>query len=670
MSFGIQFGGSECLGTLDYVPGRDGFCDGLQECWREQSGARHSASVQQKGDFVVSLEDVSKGAELDAREQRLTIVALLKPHTRSLALGLVAILGGGITNLLQPWPLKVVFDVVSGTKPIHGWLRHLERTDLGPSKVALLQFAAIAVVAIAVLDAVFSYIESYTTAHIAQWVTHDLRTRLYNHIQDLSLAYHQQTQTGDLISRLTTDIDAIQSFVVSGLLGLVTDLLTLVGMASVMFYMDWRFTLLALLVAPPLFALTYTYTRRSKQASRAVRKKQSEMVSLMQEELTAFTVVKAFGREDYEQRRLDEESKGAVDISLNARKLKARLPPLVEIVVSAGTALVLWLGGRDILEGTLSAGSLIVFIWYLGKMYKPMEDFAKMTDTYSKAAVGYERIREVLETMPGVDDQRSARTPPRLHGEVEFGKVSFSYVAGEPVLTDMSFKIEAGRMTALVGPTGAGKTTIAGLIARLYDPDSGAVKIDGWDIRQFRQRSLRDQISVVLQENILFRATIAQNIAYGKLNATREEILRAAKLANADEFISRLPEGYDTVIGERGATLSGGQRQRIGIARAIIRDTPILILDEPSSGLDAASEQLVFQAIERLIQGKTAIVIAHRFATVRRASAILVVDEGRIVESGSHAQLVQSGGLYAKLYDLQFRSEDAHAATPLARNCA
>jgi ATP-binding cassette, subfamily B, bacterial len=620
-----------------------------------------------KADFVVSREGGSRKNRPDDREGRLTIAGLLKPHEESLALTLAAIVGGGVTNLLQPWPLKIVFDVVSGTKPVHGWLRHLVHTGLGSKKVALLQFAAIGVVGIAVLDAAFSYLETYMTAHVAQWVTHDLRRKLYNHIQQLSLAYHQRVQTGDLISRLTTDIDAIQTFVVSGLVGLAIDALTLVGMTSVMFYLDWGFTLIALSAAPPLFALTYSFTRRSKEASRAVRRKQSQMVSVMQEELSAFSLVKAFGREEYEQARLEEESMGTVEAALNARTLKAKLSPLVEIVVAVGTALVLWLGGRRILAGTLSAGSLIVFIWYLAKMYKPMQDFAKMTDAYSKAAVGYERIREVLETKPGVEDQQDAQAVPHIQGKVELENVNFSYAPGEPVLTDINFKIEAGQMTALVGPTGAGKSTIASLIARLYDPDSGAVRVDGRDIRQLSQRSLRDQISFVLQDNVLFHTTIAQNIAYGKLSATRQAILNAAELANADEFISRLPEGYDTVVGERGATLSGGQRQRIAIARAIIRNSPILILDEPSSGLDAVSEQLVFQAIERLIQGKTAIVIAHRFSTIRRASVILVLDKGHIVESGHHEQLLKSGGLYARLYDLQFRKEDVNANPPLVR---
>jgi ATP-binding cassette, subfamily B, bacterial len=347
-----------------------------------------------------------------------------------------------------------------------------------------------------------------------------------------------------------------------------------------------------------------------------------------------------------------------VQIALRARSLKARLPPLVGMIVAVGTALVLWFGGKLVLAGSLSAGSLIVFIWYLGKMYKPMQDVAKMTDTYSKAAVGYERIRELFDTEAEVQDLPSAVEAPRFRGEIEFDHVSFRYSPERPVLTDVSFKIAPGQMTALVGPTGAGKTTIASLVGRFYDPDSGVVRIDGRDVRGFTQKSMRDQMSFVLQESILFRATIWQNIAYGKPGASRSEIYRAAKLANAHEFIEQLSEDYDTIVGERGITLSGGQRQRISIARAIIRDTPILIMDEPSSGLDAASEKLVFEALSRLMEGRTTIVIAHRLSTIRQANNILLIKDGRIVESGKHEELLSAGGMYAMLYELQYRHED------------
>jgi len=578
-------------------------------------------------------------------------------------LGIVAVIGEGAANLLEPWPLKFVFDSFGQSGGKHGWLNHWIKSAIGTDEIAILEFAAIAVIAIALLDAICFYAEKYLTTSVGQWVMHDLRRLLYGHIQDLSLGYHTQKRTGELISRLTTDIDSIQTFIVSNLLSFLVDFMTLLGMAVIMFYLNWRFTLIALSVAPLLFVVTYSYTRQSKKASREVRKKESEIVSRLQEVLSSIGVVKALAREDYEQRRLEEESVESVQIALRARSLKARLSPLVGLIVAVGTALVLWFGGKLVLAGSLSAGSLIVFIWYLGKMYKPMQDFAKMTDSYSKAVVGYERICEIFDTKPQVQDGPEARVAPRFEGAIQFDRVCFSYSGGPPVLKDVSFTIAPGKMAALVGPTGVGKTTIANLIGRFYDPDSGSVKIDGHDVRDFQQKSLREQMSFVLQESILFRAPIWQNIAYGKPEATRSEIYRAARVANAHEFIEKLPDDYDTVIGERGVTLSGGQRQRIAIARAIIRNTPILIMDEPSSGLDAASEKLVLEALGRLMEGKTTIVIAHRLSTVRRADAIFLIKGGRIVESGRHEELLQAGGLYAMFYELQFSHEDEESFT-------
>ena len=385
---------------------------------------------------------------------------------------------------------------------------------------------------------------------------------------------------------------------------------------------------------------------------------------MMEEVLSSIHVVKAFAREDYEQRRLEEQSMESMEMALRARSLKAKLSPMVEVIVAIGTALVLWFGARMVLAGSLPVGSLIIFVWYLGKMYKPMQDLSKMTDTFSKAAVGYERIVEILETDDEVKDLPGARKAPRLKGRIEFQDVTFGYAGNEPALSDVKFVIEPGQTVALVGPTGAGKTTIISLIPRFYDPSAGQILIDGKDVRSFTQKSVRQQISFVLQETVLFHAPLWHNIAYGKPNATRAEILRAAELANAHEFIEKMPDGYNTVVGERGSTLSGGQRQRIAIARAIIRDTPILILDEPSSGLDAASEKLVFEALDRLMQGKTSIVIAHRLSTIQRADCIFVVDGGKIVERGRHAELLKTGGLYSELHGLQFRSDQESPQIP------
>jgi subfamily B ATP-binding cassette protein MsbA len=429
-----------------------------------------------------------------------------------------------------------------------------------------------------------------------------------------------------------------------------------------MFFLNWRFTLISLAVAPVLFLVVSFFTRRIKKASRDVRKKESELVSIVEEVFSSIRVVKAFAREDYEERRFERQSLENVEMALVARGIKMKLSPIVEIVVATGTCLVLGYGARLVLAGQLTAGALVVFLLYLGKMYKPMRDLSKMTDTISSAAVGFERVREVLETESGMRDQPGARRAGRFEGKIEFEKVSFGYKQDQLILKDMSFEIEPGQVAAFVGPTGGGKTTIISLVARFYDPLSGVVKIDGTDIRNYKMKSLRQQISFVLQETLLFRAPIWQNIAYGRPEATRADIIRAARLANAHEFIDKMPEGYDTMVGERGVTLSGGQRQRVAIARAVIRDTPILVLDEPTSGLDAVSEQAVFEALDRLMVGRTCIVIAHHLATIRRAQIIFVVKDKTIVERGTHDELLAAGGFYSELYAIQFRREDPRAA--------
>jgi subfamily B ATP-binding cassette protein MsbA len=589
----------------------------------------------------------------------IKITRLLRPYRGALSLAFAAVVVEGATDLLEPWPLKIVFDYVIGSKKMTGWPASVVGGTVGTDRSAILEFSVFAVVAIALAAAVATYAEKYLTTSVGQHVMHDLRHLLYHHVQRLSLSYYERQKTGDLIVRVTSDIDAVQDFVSSALLGVVVDVLTLAGMLGVMFYLDWDFTLVALSVAPVLFLVVYTFTRRIKRAAREVKRKESEIASVVQESLSSVRVVKAFAREEYEERRLDKESLESVDMALRARKVKAKLSPAVDIIVAAGTALVLWYGVRLVLAGELTAGALIVFILYLGKMYKPMRDLSKMTDTISKAAVGFERIRKVLETESQVKDLPGARAAPRFKGRIEFEHVRFGYEADRPVFTDLSLAVEPGQFVALVGPTGSGKSTLIGLIPRFYDPEAGQVKIDGKDVRGYTLKSLRQQISFVLQETLLFRAPVWQNIAYGKPEATREEIVRAARRANAHEFIERLPEGYDTVIGERGETLSGGQRQRIAIARAIIRDTPILLLDEPSTGLDAASEELVFEALGYLMSGKTSIVIAHRLETVRRADVILVIEDGVIVERGTHEELLARGGLYSRLYEIQFSQRGA-----------
>ena len=578
---------------------------------------------------------------------------LLRPHWKALSLALLAVVGETITDLLEPWPLKIILDNLLQSKPLPHWLGGMVHAIAGDNKFSVLNFAIFAVAAIAIVGAISSYSEKYLTTSVGQWVMHDLRRTLYEHIHGLSLAEHDEKRTGDLISRVTSDISAVQDFITTALLGMLVNVLTIAGMISVMFYYNWRFALISLSIVPALFGVVFFFTKRIKKASRAVREKESELVNTVQEVFSSIRVVKAFSREDYEQRRFEEQSLENVETALKARSLKAKLSPMVEVLAAVGICLVLGYGGRLALAGQLSAGDLIIFLAYLGKMYKPMRELSKMTDTISKATVGYERIQEVLNTVSRVRDLPRARRAGKFKGKIELEGVSFSYTPDQPILNDISLQIEPGQIAAFVGPSGAGKSTIVSLLPRFYDPTSGQVKIDGTDIRQYTLQSLREQMSFVLQDTVLFQAPIWQNIAYGKPEAQREEIIRAAKMANAHEFIEEMPEKYDTMVGERGVTLSGGQRQRVAIARAVIRNTPILLLDEPTSGLDAASEQTVFEALGRLMEGKTCVVIAHHLSTIQRADVIFVVKDSQLVERGTHAELLAAGGPYAELVSIQ-----------------
>jgi subfamily B ATP-binding cassette protein MsbA len=590
--------------------------------------------------------------------RRLSLGHLLRPYMPQLGVAFLAILLQGAAELAEPWPLKVIFDYVLGSKTPPRWLGGW----LTGQSLTILNVAALSVVVIAVVSAISSYWEKYLSTTVGKRVGFDLRHRLYHHVQRLSLSFYEGRQTGDMVVRLTSDIDAVEDFVSSAVLGIVLDVITIVGMLAIMLALDWRFSLIGLSVAPVLFAIVYRFTRRIKQTARDVKRKESDLASVVQESMSSVRVVKAFAREDFEEARLDREGQATIDLALRARRYKARLVPSVDIIVAIGTCLVLGVGARLVLAGELTAGGLLVFVIYLGKMYKPMKDMSKMSDTLSKASVSAERIRELLDVERQVRDRPGAVAAPPFRGDIQFSGVTFGYDASRPVLKNLSLTIAAGQRAALVGPTGSGKTTLIGLVPRMYDVLDGRIAIDGQDVRSFTLESLRRQVSFVLQESVLFRATVADNIAYGRPGASREDIVRAARLANADEFITRLPHGYDTMLGERGDSLSGGQRQRLAIARAIIRDTPILLLDEPSAALDPESEQLIFDGLTRLMAGRTSITIAHRLATVRDADVIFVLDDGQIVEQGTHTELLARNGLYARLHAIQFGTPDLPAA--------
>jgi ATP-binding cassette subfamily B protein len=564
-----------------------------------------------------------------------------------LTAALIAMVVESAAGLWEPWPLKVIFDSVITGRPVSSAVARW--SPFGTAPLDLLNTAVAALVAIAVIGALASYAEKYLSTLVGQRVVHDLRCAVYAHVQRLSLPFFETRRTGDLVVRMTSDVDTVQDFVSSSLLGMLVDLLTLVGMLAIMLYLDWRFTLLSLAVAPLLFAAVYRRTHRIKAAAREVKKRESELASLVQESFAAVRTVRTFAREDYEQGRLERKSRESVDAALRARGIKAALPLLVDVLVAVGTASVLLVGVRRVLAGDLTSGTLLVFVLYLGKLYKPMRNLSKAGDTISKTAVALERIAELLQTDRQVIEPPDAVAAPRFHGRIELRDVHFRYAPDQqPVLRGINLRIEPGARIAIVGATGAGKSTLLSLLLRLRDPLAGMVLFDGRDARQFTRKSLRDQISVVPQEPVLFHGSVWQNIAYGRPDATADEIMTAATLANADEFITRMPDGYDTIIGERGETLSGGQRQRIAIARAVIRKAPILLLDEPSAALDPESEALVFDALSRLMRGCTSITIAHRMATVRRAHQIYLLDDGLISAFGTHEQLLAHNASYAQ----------------------
>jgi len=580
---------------------------------------------------------------------------LIRPYRINLFFILCAMLVQTLMSLAAPWPLKIVLDNVVGSHKLPSWLDNVLKPVLaGSSKMQIAAAAAVMVVVIAMVGALASYVANYYTESVGQWVANDLRMRTYHHLERLSLGYFDSHQTGALLSTITTDIQTIQGFASSSTLSIVVDLLTILGMLGIMFWLNWDFTLIVVAVTPLMLVMASRFKNVVKKATHEVRKQQSNMVAVVQQGLESIRVVKAFGRQDLEQEELGKVSRATLDAALKARRVKALLSPMIAIIVSICTAIVLWRGSSLILAGTMTAGALIVFLSYLTQFFKPVKDLATITNQIAQTAVGVERVRGILDADIIIPEFPDALDPQAFRGEIEFNDVAFAYASDAPVLQRVSFTIKPGQMVGIVGATGGGKSTIVSLIPRFYDPTAGTVKIDGVDIRQYKLQAMRNQIGYVLQETVLFRGTIRDNIAYGRAGATQDEILEAAKLANADEFIARMPHGYDTLVGDRGETLSGGQRQRIGIARAIIRNNPILILDEPTAALDTESERAVIEALDRLMRGRTVITIAHRLSTIRNCDKILVLKDGVVAEEGTHDELLALGGVYADLYRAQF----------------
>jgi subfamily B ATP-binding cassette protein MsbA len=591
------------------------------------------------------------------------VIDLLRPYRAWLAIVFVAMLVEIAMGLAVPWPLKLVIDNALNDHHLPHWLDWAHQyAGFGRHTLGVALFAGVATLVIAIVGAIASYIDNYFTTSAGQWVANDLRLRIYEHLHRLSLRYYDHAKVGTLVSTITSDVATIQDFASSSTLAIVVDMLTIVFMVALMFWLEWDFTLIAVGFAPMLLLFIFHFKKVVKDATRAVRVRQSELLSIVQRGLGSIRVTKAFGRQELELAHLEEASHATVAAALRARKIKSMMSPIVNIVVAICTAVVLCRGTSLIVTGNMTAGALTVYLAYLKGFFKPVKDLAGMTSTLAQTTVALERIQTILSADEVIKERTGAVDPGRVKGAIAFDRVSFGYEKDSPVLREVSFSIAPGEVVGIVGPTGSGKSTVLSLLPRFYDPALGRILIDGTDIADYKVSALRSQIGFVLQDSVLFHGTVRENIAYGRPEATDEEIVAAAKIANAHDFISRMPLGYESVVGERGETLSGGQRQRIAIARAVIRNSPILVLDEPTAALDAESEHLVIEALRNLMKGRTVIMIAHRLSTLVDADKIIVLKDGVVVEEGSHTALIGRGGVYADLQRVQQGTSVAHAA--------
>ena len=606
-----------------------------------------------KDGLTKPLDDPPRLPGHSGKEMTQLVLKLIRPYYAWLVVIFSAMLLETAMSIAAPWPLKIIIDNVIGKHKLPefmGWLRDF---SFGENTMALAGVAAAITVLIAVIAAVAGYIDNYFTESVAQNVANDLRQKLYHHLHRLSLRYYDTHKIGNLLSTITSDVSTVQSFASTALLSILIDSLTIVGMVGVMLYLNFDFALVAVGVTPFLLLFVARFKKAVKKATHEVRIHQSDILAVVQQGLESVRSVKAFGRQDMEEGRLREASMETVQAALKARRVKSLLSPIVSVTVSCCVAFVLWRGAGLILRDAMTIGALTVFLSYLSKFFKPVQDLAKMTNVIAQAAVGLERIQAILGADTIIPQKAGALSPAKLKGEIVFEHVAFAYDPASPVLRDINLTIKPGQRIGVCGPTGGGKSTVLSLIPRYYDPTSGQVLIDGVDVTNYKLDLLREQIGFVLQETVLFAGSIRDNIAYGRPDASAGEIMEAAGMANADEFIMQMPNGYDSLVGERGLTLSGGQRQRIGIARAIVRNAPILILDEPTAALDTESEKSVMEALERLMKGRTVITIAHRLSTIRDADKIVVLKGGYIAEEGTHEELIRNNKIYAELYQIQ-----------------
>lgn len=565
------------------------------------------------------------------------LLSYIKPYMRRLAEAIVCIIIAAGANLYLPWIIKDMIDKVLAEKDMQ-----------------MLNVISVGIVVTFFIRGIFYYGQSYLVSFVGQRVIIDVRDVLFRKFQRLPLSYFDRHQTGEIMSYIANDVAALQNALVDRLIELVTESSIFIGSLVMMVMLDWKLSLLTLITVPLVGQAMKVFGRKLKSSGTVIQERLADITATMQESIAAIRVVKSFGREDYEIERFHRQNELNFRAEMKNNQLMSLLTPTVEFLAALAVTVIVWFGGYEVVNGVITAGALVAFLTYAVNLANPVKRISRVYGAIQKAMAGADRVFAIMDLPETIVNRPGAKGLPPVRGEVVFDDVTFAYEEGNDALSQVSFSADPGQMIAFVGPSGAGKSTIANLIPRFYEVSSGAIRIDGYDVRDVTMESLRGQIGIVPQETMLFSATVRENIRYGRLDATEEEILQAAKDANAHEFIMALPEGYETKIGERGLNLSGGQRQRIAIARAILKDPRILILDEATSALDTESEKVVQAALDRLMVGRTSFVIAHRLSTVFNADQIYVIEGGRIHEHGTHEALLAAGGLYSNLYHIQF----------------
>lgn len=572
----------------------------------------------------------------------LRLLNYVRPYLPRLLLAVLCTCLAAGCNLYLPWIIKDVVDKV-----------------LVQKDVRMLYLIAASIVVVFIIRGLFFYGQSYLMSWVGQRVVIDIRGAIFRKLQRLSMSFYDKNKTGTIMSYVTNDVAALQVAMVDKAVELVTEGLVLIGSIAAMLWLDWKLTLFTFCTFPIVLWFMDFFGKKIRRNGGRIQECTAELTSVLQEVVSSARVVKSFVREDYEIKRFDAQNMTNFYANMKNIKLNALLTPTVELVAAIGVTVVMWYGGMSVINGAITAGSLVAFLVYAVNIANPIKRLTKVVASIQQALAAGERVFGILDLEENIKELPSAKLLPPVQGYVEFKHVDFAYNKDEQVIEDLSFKVNRGQIVAIVGPSGAGKSTIASLLPRFYDVTNGSIVIDGEDIRNVTLNSLREQVGIVPQETLLFNGSVYDNILYGRLDATKEEVEAAAKAANAHDFIMGLPEGYDTMLGDRGVNISGGQRQRISIARAILKNPQILILDEATSALDTESERIVQEALDRLMVGRTSFVIAHRLSTIKNADRILVMEKGRLVEDGSHEELMAQEGLYAHLYRIQYRSKEA-----------